>query len=82
MARFDKKTPKRKLNTTPMVDNFAKVSEDLAEAAREQTIADLDLVVATAKLSAAASEHQAAITRKTKAENRLAKLRADLGINV
>jgi uncharacterized protein YgbK (DUF1537 family) len=80
MAR--QKTPDRKLHTATMVDNFAKVSQDLAAAAIEQTEADLALVVATGRLSEAAREHERAITRKTKAEGRLAKLRADLGINV
>ena len=69
----------QKIHTNPLADAWANVQSKLAHAAAEQTHADLDLVVATRELIAAQSRHGAAVARKTTAENRLAKLRSDLG---
>lgn len=77
-----KTTPNKKIHTTPMVDNFEKTARDLGAAALEQTEADLALVSATRALAAAAQAHEAAVTRKTRAESKLAKLRSELGISV
>jgi hypothetical protein len=71
-----------KLHTNDYQDNWSKVQSNLAEAASEQIQADLGLVVATRALLNAQNAHQAAIARKTKAEAKLNKLRADLGVEV
>lgn len=75
-----KKSGRVKINTTPMVSEIA-VSEDaLRDAAMELANADIALVRSTVALTVAQRSQETAITRKTKAETRLAKLRADLGV--
>lgn len=72
----------KKLHTSDLSDGWAKTQETLSQAAAEQTAADIDLVNATRAKHAADARLNAAIARKTKAETRLAKLRADLGVEV
>lgn len=80
---MSKKTSQgRQVHTNLMSDRWADIKIQLAEAAAEQTNADLALVEATAAFMESRRAHEAAITRKTSAEKRLANLRAKLSVNV
>lgn len=76
------KTHNISVNTTTLISRKAVNSEDLRDAAMELANADLHLVDITEILANISQSHSEAIDRKTKAEQRLAKLRANLGISI
>lgn len=71
-----------KISTNALVSSKTVQAENLRYAAAELAEADISLVEITQALIDVRASHEAAIARKSKAETRLAKLRADLGVEV
>jgi len=75
-----KTSTKNHVHTNRMSDRWEDIKSQLAEAADEQTQADVALVEATATFLDSQQAHQQAIARKTAAEKRLANIRAKLSV--